>query len=112
MHIEFRSHDVSYNEALDGEIIQISFAEDGNDDPINPSKYYLHISVNYEFPPIKPTISWFDGSKSDGGANILNYKLSRNSLQLWLDNNMSFDIGFEINEAIFNDINKFISNLP
>jgi len=111
MHIKFTAHDVSYTEAIDGEIIQASFEEDGDDDPINPSKFYFDISVSYEFPPIIPSIEWFDGSESDGGANILSYKIDRNSLQLWLDNGMSFDIDFEIEDALFNDINKFITSL-
>jgi len=111
MRIKFTARDVSYAEAIDGEIIQVSFEEDGDNDPIKPSKFYFHISVNYEFPPIIPSVEWFDGNESDGGANILNYKIDRNSLQLWLDNGMSFDIDFEIEEALFNDINKFITNL-
>jgi len=49
MHIKFTAHDVSYTEAIDGEIIQASFEEDGDDDPINPSKFYFDISVSYEF---------------------------------------------------------------
>jgi hypothetical protein len=111
MHIEFTARNVSYNEAVDGEIVQVSFEEDGDDDPIEPSKYYFHISVNYEFPPILPSLEWFDGSKCDGGGNIIKYKLNRNSLQLWLDNGMSFDMHFEIKEVMLNDINEFITNV-
>ncbi len=111
MHIKFTAQDISFTEAIGGDIVQVSFEEDGEDDPIKPSKYYFHISVNYEFPPIIPSIEWFDGKESDGGANILNYKLNRNSLQLWLDNSTSFDINFEIEDTLFNSINKFITNL-
>jgi len=111
MHIKFTAHDVSFREAIDGEIVQISFEEDGDDDPISPSKYYFHISVNYEFPPIIPSVGWFDGSESNGGATILNYKIDRNSIQLWLDNDMSFDIDFKIEDTLFNDIYNFITNL-
>lgn len=111
MHIKFQARDVSYNEALDGDIVQVDFEEDGNDDPMNPSKYYFHLSVNYEFPPIIPDLEWFNGREGDGGAKIVNYKLCRDSLQLWLDNGLSFDIDFEIEDALFGDINKFITNL-
>lgn len=111
MHIKFTAHDVSYSDAIGGEIVQVFFEEDGKDDPINPSKYYFHISVNYEFPPIIPSLGWFNGNDDDGGANILNYKLDRNSLQLWLDNGMSFDIDFEIEESLYSNIDKFITNL-
>ncbi len=111
MHIKFTAHDVSYAEAIGGEIVQVFFEEDSDDDPFKPTKYYFHISVNYEFPPIIPSVEWFDGNESDGGANILNHKINRNSLQLWLDNGMSFDIGYEIKETLFNDLNRFITIL-
>lgn len=111
MHIKFTAHDVSYVESIDGEIAQVSFNEDRDDDPLNPSKFSFDISVSYEFPPIIPSVEWFDGSDYDGGANILNCKIGRNSLQLWLDNGMSFDIDFEIEDTLFNDINKFITSL-
>ncbi len=112
MYIKFTAYNVSYSEAIGGDIIQVSFEEDSEDDPISPSKNCLHISINYEFPPIIPSLEWFNGNEYDGGANILNYKLDRNSLQLWLDNGMSFDIDFKVEEALYSDIDKFIANLP
>jgi len=111
VHIKFTASSVSYLDAIDGEIVQVSFEEDGDDDPVNPTKYYFHISVSYEFPPIIPSVEWFNGNEADGGANILNYKLDRNSFQLWLDNGMSFDIDFEIKETLYRDIKKFVTNL-
>jgi len=111
MHIEFTAHDVSYNEALGGDIVQVSFEEDSNDDSIHPSKYYLNFSSDWEFPPFRPTIEWFDGSDSQGGADMLNYKLNRQSMQVWLDNDMSFDIGFKIEESLFNKVREYISSL-
>ncbi len=94
MHIEFTANDVSYNEALDGDIVQVNFEEDSDDDSFNPSKYYVNISVNYEFPPCTPSVEWFDGNESSGGANIVNYNMKKNLLQLWLDNEMSFNINY------------------
>ncbi len=57
------------------------------------------LSISYEFPPFEPTIEWFDGRECSGGADILNYKLTRNALQLWLNNGLSFDVSFQANET-------------
>lgn len=111
MHIDFIANDVSYNEALDGDIKQIHFDEDSEDDSFNPSKYYVHISMNYEFPPFTPTVEWFDGSESGGGADIVNYNLKKDSLQLWLNNSMSFYIDFVIEQDIFDKISDVFSNI-
>ena len=48
MDIKFVANEVSYRDAMDGDIKQLSFAEDEDDDPLNPSKYYLQLSVNNE----------------------------------------------------------------
>ena len=112
MHIKFTANDVSRDEANGGEIVQVSFQEDADDDdPFNPTKYYLNISINYEFPPIVPTIGWFDGKDGDGGANALKYTLSRTSFQLWLDNGYSFDIDFEIDDVLYIRVKKSIEKL-
>ena len=110
MHIEFTANDVSYNEALGGDIVQIYLEEDGNDDSFNPSKYYIHISANYEFPPFTAKVDWFDGNEEDGGIGIANYKISKNSLQLWLDNGMSFCVNFDTEKNTFSSIKDFLSN--
>ena len=111
MHLNFTAKNTSYDEALDGEIIQVVFEEDESEDIYNQTTLYLSLSVNYEFPPFSPSIEWFDGSESNGGAKILNYKISRSSFQLWLNNNLSFDIAFTVNEVTFKNIEAFLLSI-
>jgi len=110
MHISFEAKDVSYNEAIDGEIIQIVFDESEDDnESMEITKPYFLVSINYEFPPVVPHTEWFNGSECDGGAKIISYKLRENSFQVNLDNNMSFDIAFNTDETTFNNINNFLA---
>jgi hypothetical protein len=64
--IKFIASEVEYTEALDGEIVQLSFDEDPDQDPFNRTKYYFMISQNYEFPG-KPSMEWHDGKTDNGG---------------------------------------------
>jgi len=108
MQIEFKAQDVSYIEALGGDIVQVSFAEKDSDDLlINPYKY-VHISINYEFPPPTPKVEWCDGSDFNGGARILDYVLTKGSLQLSLKGDIRFDISFETDKATFRSIEQFL----
>ena len=111
MHIKFTANNVSYNEAIDGEIVQVVFDEDTDNDSTEISKYYLLILVNYEFGSHSPSIEWFDGNECNGGASIINYRIDRNSLQISLDNSLSFDIAFSADEQIYKNIESFLSNL-
>ncbi|MEA1989989.1 MAG: hypothetical protein U9N57_12400 [Pseudomonadota bacterium] len=111
MHVSFKAQDVSYTEAIGGEIVQVAFHEDEDNGKTEITKPYLLISVNYEFPPIQPHVEWFDGAEFNGGAQIVKYKLEQKSFQAWLDNNMSFDIKFNIEEPIFKEIGKLLVDL-
>ena len=111
MHVSFKAQDVSYTEAIDGEIVQVAFSEDADNGKTEINKPYLMISVNYEFPPIQPSIEWFDGVEFNGGAQIVKYKLDQKSFQAWLDNNTSFEIKFNIDETIFKKIEKLMIDL-
>ena len=108
MHLNFTAKSTSYAEALGGDIIQLTFEEYESEDIYNPTALYLLISINYEFPPFTPSVEWFDGNEENGGAEILNYKIINNSLQLWLNNNLSFDISFSVNEETFKNIEEFL----
>jgi len=110
-HLKFTAKNTSYSEALDGDIIQVIFEEDENEDPYNQTKLYLSITINHEFPSFTPSIEWFDGNDGNGGAQILNYKLKRNSLQLLLNNNLSFNISFIADERLFQNIKGFLSSV-
>ena len=108
MKIEFKAQEVSYIEALGGDIVQVSFAEKDSDDLlINPYKY-VHVSVNYEFPPPIPQVEWCDGTDFNGGARILDYVFSKDSLELNLEGNVRFNISFETDEATIGSIERFL----
>ena len=108
MRIKFKAQDVSYSEALGGDIIQVSFAEKDSDDlHVNPYKYLL-ISVNYEFPPSIPKVEWCDGNDFNGGAKIVSYVFSKESLQMTITGGIGFDISFEADKNTINSIDKFL----
>ena len=81
INIKFIASEVGYTEAIGGEIVQLSFDEDPNQDPFHRTKCYLLVSQNYEFPD-KPTVEWHDGKSDDGGAEVSNYKFSKNIFEL------------------------------
>jgi len=111
MHIKFNAQDVSYTEAIGGEIVQVLFDEDDDSGKEEIAKPYLLISINYEFQPIQPQLEWFDGTEFNGGAKLVKYVIDQQSFQAWLDNNMSFDIQFNIEEPTFKEIAKFLTDL-
>ena len=51
MNIEFKAQSVEYADAIDGEIVQVHFIENKNDDVFNPKYCSVGISISYEFPP-------------------------------------------------------------
>ena len=114
MHLKFRAQKVSYNEAIGGEIVQVVFEEfeEGKiDSPFERSALYLLVSMNYEFDGNSPTLEWYDGNEFNGGAEVLNYKINRNSLQMRLNNNLSFNITFSTDENTFINIVSFMSRM-
>jgi hypothetical protein len=114
MHISFIANNVTYNEAIDGEIVQALFEENSEtelDDPFDASKLYLLVSINYEISPFSPEIEWSDGHEFSGGAKVLNFMLNRESFQVWLDNGMSFDIQHKADQKTFKQIQHFLSRV-
>ena len=114
MHLSYEANKVSYNEAIDGEIVKALFEEKSSsdsDDPFDTTAIYFLASINYEFPPYSPSIEWGDGEKFDGGAKVLKYVLERESLQLWLDNGLSFDIKHKTSEKTSSKIKYFFARV-
>ena len=105
--INFIATEVEYVEAMDGEIIQLSFDEDSDQDPFNRNKCYLSISQNYEFPG-KPSVEWHDGIDSDGGAEVLEYRLTKEVFELITTNNLKFKIQHDWKGKKFTQIQNFL----
>ena len=104
--IQFKATDVEYNEAIDGEIVQISFDEDPDQGPFDRNKCYVMISQNYEF-PAKPTVEWHDGENDDGGAEIQSYILTKNKFELKTNIGVMFKVEHECNKDVLTEIEAF-----
>lgn len=109
MNIEFKAIEVEYNEAIDGEIIQVSFDEDPNEDPENRTKRYIMISQSYEIPG-KPTLEWHDGKDYGGGSGVLNYNLTRDLFELKTKYGLSFRIHHNCSSEILSQIQDFLQH--
>ena len=107
MRINFDATIVEYKEAIDGEIVQVTFDEDDTEDPFKRTKRYICISQNYEFPG-KPTIEWHDGKDYDGGSEVLNYSLANNIFELVTTNGLHFRIHHNCSNEVFVNINRFL----
>ncbi len=117
MHLEFYAQEVYYAEALDGEIINVSFQE-YPDPEINYSKKSVELpplvkniffSASYEFPPCEIRVEWCDGEEEDGGQLIRNIELTKTLLKVVLKNNYSFNINFETDDITFQNIKTFLT---
>jgi hypothetical protein len=105
--IAFKASEVLYNEAIDGEIVQVSFDEDPDQNPFNKGMCYLMISKNYEFPG-SPTLEWHDGKEYDGGSEVSDYKLTSEVFELITNDGLRFSIQHDCQEKICVQIRKFL----
>ena len=109
MNINFTATEVEYYEAIDGEIVQISFDEDSNEDPFNRTKRYICISQNYEFRG-EPTLEWHDGQDYDGGSEIESYNLTKDLFELETTDRLSFKIYHNCSIKVLLQIQKFLEH--
>ena len=107
--IRFKASEVTYNEAIDGEIVQVSFDEDPDSDPLDRTKCYIMISQNYEFPG-PPTVEWHDGEHYDGGSEILSCRFTDNFFELTTTNGVKFRVEHRCKVEIFNKIRAFFQH--
>ena len=107
MRINFDAIKVEYNEAIDGEIVQVTFDEDDTEDPFKRTKRYICISQNYEFPG-KPAIELHDGKDYDGGSEVLNCSLTNNIFELETTNGLRFRIHHNCSNEVLVNIQKFL----
>ena len=108
MNVEFYANKVSYNEAIDGEIVQVLFEED--EDPFNPTKLYILISTNYEFGSGTADAEWFDGKEIDGGVKVTSYNLDNEKIIIRLENGNIFEIGHDADASVLESIRSYLSN--
>ena len=105
--IQFIASEVEYNGANDGEIEQVTFDEDPDQDPFDRVKCYISISQNHEFPG-KPTVEWHDGESEDGGAEITSYELTDNILIVQTNSNVTFKVQHQGDSKELKKIKSFL----
>jgi hypothetical protein len=105
--IHFKACEVEYNEAIDGEIVQITFDEDPEQDPFNRTKCYVMISQNYEFPGT-PNVEWHDGESDDGGSEVLSYRLNSDLFELTTTDGVAFRVQHDCRGKTFIKIQEFL----
>ena len=109
MSIEFFASVVEYREALDGEIVQVSFQGYSEQDPLKTIKLFFSISQNYEFPG-KPTLEWFDGKNQTGGAEVFEYNLTSSLFELKTMDDLVFRIRHNCPKKVLTQIQDFLKH--
>ena len=104
MNFQFDAKSVSYEEALGGDIVQVSFEENPDDDPLNPTSCSLCLTINYEFPPSHIDFEWCDGNDYAGGAEAIKYSISNSEFIVWLDTDASIKVNFSTNTSRYKKI--------
>ena len=111
--IRFTASDVTYNDAIDGEIVQVCFDEEEdeeselNEDVFGRIKCYVMISQNFEFRD-RPAVEWYDGRNHDGGSDVLGYKLTDTTFELLLNNGIKFIVQHRCKESALYQIRGFL----
>jgi hypothetical protein len=108
MNLAFIAKSVSYEEALDGDIVQVHFEENPDDDPLNPTSCSLCLSINYEFPLTSIDCEWCDGNDYDGGAEAIKYSISNGEFLVWLNNGMKIKVNFSADTSCINKIERLL----
>ncbi len=116
MNLQFFAQEVSYSEALDGEIVQVLFQEEPDPEidyskkkiPIPPPVKYVMFSANYEFPPYEIDVEWCDGKDEDGRNHIKEVVISRTELKVVLEDGSRMNIEFSTDEITFGNIQRFL----
>ncbi len=111
MTIAFEAKYVDCGDAIDGEILQVTFdsvAE--SEDWKNRRDPYVLIGQNFEFPGT-PTIEWHDGDDYDGGAEVLKVSLTRTSVIIDTDKDVDFSLALFASDEEFSQLTDFLTRI-
>lgn len=109
MNLEFVAKSVSYVEALGGDIIQVVFDENPEDDTDSPAGCNLCASINYEFPPCDVSFEWAYGDDF-GGGKALKYSICNSAFSVWLDDGSYIKVGFTTDISTYNKIRSLLQS--
>ena len=108
MKLAFQAKYVDCADAIDGDILQVTFdtippdrEEEGRETP------YVLISRLFEFPGTA-TIEWHDGRDYYGGAEIVSVALSRSRLLIHLDQGLELDVAFSVTDKKYTKLISFL----
>jgi len=111
MTIAFQARYIDCTEAIDGEILQVTFDSAAeSQDWIHRRDPYVLIGQNFEFPGA-PTIEWHDGNDYDGGAEVLKISLTRTNLVIDTDKGIDFSLTLFISDKEFSRLLDFLTRI-
>ena len=111
MNLTFEAKFVNCADAIDGEILQVTFDTiPGSQDEDDRNTPYVCISCNFEFSD-SATVEWHDGNYYDGGAEIIAVTLSRTRILIKLDSGSDIDIAFHLPDKKFAQLTSFLKRM-
>jgi hypothetical protein len=111
--IQFQAIQVSCGEAMDYEIVQVTFdsvEDDPDADYRERASPYLMLSVNFEFDDAVQ-LEFHDGQADDGGYRVTEIKLWRDRVRVVAEGGPEFDIGFQLSKTAFTELRRFLKIL-
>ena len=108
MEIEFKAESVDFLEAMDGEITQVHFSENDNDDDYNPKYCSLTLSVNCEFPPANLHAQFDNAKDTRGDEKVTGDSVDESRIVLWLKSGKKVTIKYCIEKNIINKLSTLL----
>jgi len=111
MTLAFEAKYISCADAMDGEILQVTFdtISEVHDEEERRTPYVL-ISCNFEFDD-SVTVEWHDGHDYDGGAKIFAVTLGRTRIFIKLDQKLDIDVTFCLPDKKFAQLTSFLRRM-
>ena len=108
--MRFRAPTVSCSEAIDWEIVRVTFDTEADDfDEENRTSPYLSISANFEFSDAVQ-IEFHDGDDYSGGY-LREVDLWRNKVRVLSRAGDCFEIDFELSDTAFTGLREYLKVL-
>ena len=111
MTLAFKAKFVRCADAIDGEILQVTFDTAGqSEDEDERTTPCVLLSQNFEFPG-PATIDWHDGSDYNGGSEIRSVVLTRDRVLINLDCGLDIDVKLSIADSRFAKLSSYLRKM-